>query len=253
MATAPFAGAPARDARVLVAVSPEFDPARPFRLFVFLHGDHSDIEGNVIGERAPHDYRLLRQLARARVSVVLVAPQRHALRRADGSHDRAGSFAAAAGWRAFLAELPRALAGRFGGRPSAYARAPILAGAYSGGHAPLATALAEDVFGRRLKALLLIDAVFAGGGLGPARFAGILAEFLARRPAVTAEVLHGDLAESGAGIAALRDRAAALRAGQLTIRASPVRHGHMPWRGPPTAPTAAFLRRAAGRRPGGRR
>jgi hypothetical protein len=248
MATAPFAASAARDGRVLVAASAAFRPARPFHLVVFLHGDHSDIEGNVVGTAAAHDYRLLRQMAAARAPIVLVAPQRHALRRPDGSHDRAGSFAAGAGWRAFLADLAPRLAGRFGGRTRDYARAPVLACAYSGGHAPLAAALAEDVFGGRLKALLLIDAVFAGGALGPARFAGLVAEFLARHPAATAHVLHSDLAESRAGIAALRARAAPLRAGQLAIRASPAAHGRMPWAGPPTAPIADFVRRAVGRR-----
>lgn len=249
LATAPFAGPPMRDGRVLVAAPSGFDPARRFRLFLFLHGDQSDIAGNVVGETRGEDYRLLGQVARAGGPVLLAAPQRFALKLADGRHDRAGVLRSGAGWRAFLAELSRALARTFGGRSATYARAPIWLGAYSGGHAALAAALGADALGRRLERLLLIDAVFAVPGERAAT-AEILAAYLARHPGVAAEILQGEGIKSRAGRQALE--AALARAGvppaRALVRRSAAPHWRMTWDGPPPAPIAEFLRRGRARR-----
>jgi hypothetical protein len=144
------------DARVLFHASRGFDPARPFRLVLFLHGHGSEIEATV----ARH-LDLPGQLDRAGVNAVLIAPQL-AL---DAQESAPGKFVEPGRAAAFFDEALGVLRAALGGDAAAWRRASIVIVAYSGGYRTAAQLVKHGDLDARIEGLIMLDAFFADAGL----------------------------------------------------------------------------------------
>ena len=144
--------------RVLLAVPANFDARRPATLVIFLHGNRAHLQRDVINRQ-----RVLQQIRTANINGLLVAPQ-FALDAPDSS---AGRFAVRGVFRAFLDEaiggLERLCAlrdGQFRLSPGWLQQASVIIIAYSGGYCPAAAALSVGRANRRIRGVVLLDALY---------------------------------------------------------------------------------------------
>ena len=141
------------DRGVLLAFPKGFDLRKPAVVVVFLHGNNALLARDVVARQQVVD-----QVAASGLNAVLVAPQfAH-----DAQDSSAGNF-----WRddffaRFLKEASVKLAKFYGGSatPGEFARMPVVLVAYSGGYNPAAYALAVGGVGRRIRGLILLDALY---------------------------------------------------------------------------------------------
>ncbi|MBL8664442.1 MAG: hypothetical protein JNM29_16545 [Candidatus Odyssella sp.] len=224
------------DARVLFHASRGFDPAKPFRVVLFLHGHGSEIEATV----ARH-LDLPGQLDRSGANAVLVAPQ---LAR-DAQESAPGKFVEPGRAAAFFAEAEGVLRAVLGGDEAAWRRAPIVVAAYSGGYRTAAQILKHGDLDRRIEGLIMLDAFFADAGL----YAGWLARhrqraFLyalhTRSSVEETTALKTQLIERNIAYAT-RDDGGPLAGIRLIEVETP--HGDVARLGPPAEPMGALLRR----------
>jgi hypothetical protein len=140
------------DNRVLVALPGGFDPGRRAAIVVFFHGNSATLERDVIGRQ-----RVLDQLQASHLNAALLAPQ-FAVDALDSS---AGRFWQRGAFARFMAEGAAALAKLSGSREAQrhFAELPIILVAYSGGYNPAAYALAVGGVGRRIRGVVLLDAL----------------------------------------------------------------------------------------------
>ena len=156
------------DRRVLLAVPAQFDTTRAATLVVFLHGHRARLERDVLRRQ-----QLVRQVSEANINAVLVAPQ-FALDAPDSS---AGRFALRGVFGAFLDEAAHRLARLCAARedalptPDLYQRAAVVIVAYSGGYSPAAAALSVGRANRRIRGVVLLDALYDHEELFAAWFA----------------------------------------------------------------------------------
>jgi len=143
------------DDRVLLHIPPGFDPNRPAVMVVFFHGHGANLARDVRDRQ-----QVPAQITAAGVNAVVVAPQ-FAVDAADSS---AGKFWETNGFKRFLDEAARKLAGLYGDPRSAatFANMPIVLVAYSGGFGPTLSVLARGGVKSRLRGLVLLDALYAG-------------------------------------------------------------------------------------------
>ncbi|HTH36230.1 MAG TPA: alpha/beta hydrolase [Xanthobacteraceae bacterium] len=143
------------DDRVLLHIPQGFDPNRPAVMVVFFHGHGATLARDVRDRQ-----RLPEQISAAGLNAVLVAPQ-FAVDAADSS---AGKFWEAGGFKRFLDEASKKLAGLYGDQRStmAFANMPIVLVAYSGGFGPTLSVLARGGANQRIRGLVLLDALYAG-------------------------------------------------------------------------------------------
>ncbi len=141
------------DKRVLLSIPEGFDPRRPSALVVFLHGNEARLERDVRDRQG-----VVRQLDASGINAVLVAPQ-FAL---DAKDSSAGRFWEPGTFALFLHEAGRRLA-ELNGTPQAafvFDEAPVVIVGYSGGYLPAAAALRYGGAGRRLRGVVLLDALY---------------------------------------------------------------------------------------------
>jgi hypothetical protein len=141
------------DRRVLLSIPKGFDPRRPAALVVFLHGNEARLDRDVLNRQG-----VARQLAESNINAVLVAPQ-FAL---DAKDSSAGRFWEPGVFALFLKEAGRRLAELYG-RPEAafvFDEAPVILVGYSGGYLPAAAALRYGGAGRRIRGVVLLDALY---------------------------------------------------------------------------------------------
>lgn len=224
------------DARVLFHASRGFDPAKPFRLVLFLHGHGSEIEATL----ARH-LDLPGQIDRSGANAVLVAPQL-AL---DAQESAPGKFVEPGRAAAFFAEAEGVLRAMLGGDEAAWRRAPIVIAAYSGGYRTAAQVLKHGDLDRRIEGLVMLDAFFADAGL----YAGWLARHRHRAflyalftrssveetTALKTQLIERDIAY------ATRDDGGPLAGIRLIEVETP--HGEVAQKGPPEEPVGALLKR----------
>jgi hypothetical protein len=224
------------DARVLFHAARGFDPKKPFRLVLFLHGHGSEIEATV----ARH-LDMPGQLDRAGLNAVLVAPQ---LAR-DAQESVPGKFVEPGRAAAFFDEAQTVLRTMLGGEESGWRRAPIVVAAYSGGYRTAAQILKHGDLDTRIEGLIMLDAFFADAGL----YAGWLARhhqraFLhalyTRSSAEETTVLKTRLMERNIAYAT-RDDGGPLAGIRLIEVETP--HGEIAQKGPPADPVGALLKR----------
>ncbi len=224
------------DARVRVHAPRGFEPARPFRLVLFLHGHGSEIAATV----ARH-LDLPGQIDRSGANAVLIAPQL-AL---NAQESVPGKFVEPGRAAAFFAEAEAVLRATLGGDESAWRRAPIVIAAYSGGYRTAAQILKHGDLDARIAGLIMLDAFFADAGL----YAGWLARhqhraflyaLFTRSSVAETTALKTQLIERNIPYA-VRDDGGPL-AGIRLVEVETA-HGEVAREGPPVEPVGALLRR----------
>ena len=138
---------------VLLAIPKGFDPRRPSAMVVFLHGNEARLDRDVRDRQG-----VVRQLADSGMNAVLVAPQ-FAL---DAKDSSAGRFWEPGIFAQFLQEAGRHLADLYG-TPDArvvFDNAPVILVGYSGGYLPAAAVLRYGGAGRRIRGVVLLDALY---------------------------------------------------------------------------------------------
>ncbi len=141
------------DDRVLVHIPAGFDPRRQAVMVVFFHGHGATLERDVRDRQ-----RVAEQITASGANAVLVAPQFAV----DARDSSAGKFWAENGFRGFLDEAAKRLAGLHGDAASeeSFARMPVLLVAYSGGFVPAAWSLRDMGADPRMRGVLLLDALY---------------------------------------------------------------------------------------------
>lgn len=145
------------DRRVLLHIPEGFDIRRPSLMVVFFHGHGANLSADV-------DRRQLlpEQLTMAGTNAVLVAPQL-AVKAADSSIGKLwqpGAFAR------MLGEAARELSKLHGDRRTqrTFATLPVAIVAYSGGYVAAAWSAQNGGLGRRLRGVVLLDALYGETG-----------------------------------------------------------------------------------------
>lgn len=141
------------DPRVLLYIPAGFDPARPGLMLVFLHGNQSTLERDVVVRQ-----QVPRQLAQSGLNAVLVAPQLAV----DALDSTAGKFHQEGHFRSFVEEAAGRLARLHGDRRAAKAieALPVVIVAYSGGYYPAAWVLRQGGLGDRLRGVVVLDGLY---------------------------------------------------------------------------------------------
>ena len=139
------------DRRVLLHLPPGFDARRPGLMIVFLHG-----HGATLGDDVFARQKVPAQLAGA--NAVLVAPQ-FAVRASDSS---SGKFWQPGAFARFVGEAAGQLARLHGDSKTvrSFASMPVVIVAYSGGYAPAAWSVHHGGLGKRLRGVVLFDALY---------------------------------------------------------------------------------------------
>jgi hypothetical protein len=141
------------DRRTLLYIPKGFDVKRPALIIVFFHGNEARLERDVQNRQ-----QVLEQIERSGLNAMLVAPQL-AVYAKDSS---AGNFWKPGFFATYLKEATRRLAALHGGSQArrAFAQAPVVLVAYSGGYVP--AAYAADVGGAeaRIAGMILLDAPY---------------------------------------------------------------------------------------------
>lgn len=141
------------DKRSLLYIPPDFDRRKPAAILVFFHGNQATLSRDVVDRQ-----QVTRQLAASHLNAVLVAPQLaiDALDSSAGAFWRSGHFAR------YLHEAEARLAALEGdgARPADFARLPVILVAYSGGYLPAVWSAAVGGAGKRLKGIILMDALY---------------------------------------------------------------------------------------------
>ena len=142
-----------RDSRVLLYMPAGFDIRKPALMVVFFHGNGALLTRDVIERQ-----QVVEQLARSGANAVLVAPQ-FAIDAADSS---AGRFWQRRGFIEFVGEAGVRLVELYGDKraESQISQMPVVLVAYSGGYLPAAWSLAIGGAGRRLRGVVMLDAMY---------------------------------------------------------------------------------------------
>jgi len=141
------------DQRVLLHIPEGFDVRRPAVIVVFFHGHRATIAADVLTRQ-----RVAEQISLSQANAVLVAPQ-FAVNAADSS---AGSFWEPELFRLFLEETSEQLAllNREPGTTRIFDRMPVIIIGYSGGYSPTAWAIHHSSTNKRLRGVVLLDALY---------------------------------------------------------------------------------------------
>jgi hypothetical protein len=141
------------DRRSLLYLPPGFDVQRPSLIVLYLHGQGSMLERDVIARQA-----VPRQVADSGLNAALVAPQLAV----DAGDSSAGNFWRPGHFANYIDEAAERLM-RLSGSPnagSAFNRAPVVIVAYSGGYVATAYALDRGGAGHRIRGVILMDALY---------------------------------------------------------------------------------------------
>jgi len=141
------------DPRVLLYIPKGFDLRRPSLMVIFFHGHRATIDRDVRDRQ-----RVPAQIAASGLNAVLVAPQ-FAVNAPDSS---AGRFWERGAFGRFLGEAAQEL-GRMHGDPRAvraFTSIPVVIVAYSGGYLPTAWSLVRGGAEKRLRGVVLFDALY---------------------------------------------------------------------------------------------
>jgi len=141
------------DNRVLLHIPKGFDVRKPSVMIVYFHG-----HGATLGRDVLRRQRVPAQISVSGVNAVLVAPQL-AVNAADSS---AGKFWRPGAFGEFIGEAAQALAELHGDPRTVrtFASMPIVIVAYSGGYLPAAWCVSKGGLNRRVRGLVLLDALY---------------------------------------------------------------------------------------------
>lgn len=155
------------DRHVLLSIPKGFDPKKPALIVLYFHGNLAKLARDVRDRQ-----QVPRQVAESGLNAVLVAPQL-ALDALDSS---AGRFWEPGFFARFLDEAAARLAKLYGNESAhaAFANAPVVMVAYSGGYLPAIWSVYAGGANERVRGMILLDALFAESDK--------LAAWLAARP-----------------------------------------------------------------------
>jgi hypothetical protein len=141
------------DRRVLLHIPKGFDARRPCLMFVFFHGHGATLARDVRDRQ-----QLPAQISSSGLNAVLVAPQ-FAL---DAPDSNAGRFWEPGAFGEFLGEAAQHLARLHGDQRTVrtFASMPIVIVAYSGGYLPTAWSLTRGGLMKRVRGVVLFDALY---------------------------------------------------------------------------------------------
>jgi hypothetical protein len=141
------------DPRVLLHIPRGFDIKRPAVMVLYFHGHGATLERDVhLRQELP------RQITESGMNAILVAPQLAV----DAKDSSPGKFWEPGAVKRFLSEAATKLA-RLQGDPQSrqtFANMPVVIVAYSGGFLPAAWTMAGGGFGKRLRGVVLLDALY---------------------------------------------------------------------------------------------
>jgi hypothetical protein len=143
------------DRHALIYFPAGFDLNKPAVILVFFHGNSATLARDVVDRQ-----QVPRQLAESGLNAVLIAPQ-FALDALDSS---AGNFWRPGVFASFLNEAAGKMAkvyGKADDTAAVFARLPVVILAYSGGYNPAAYAIEIGGATKRLRGVLLLDALYA--------------------------------------------------------------------------------------------
>jgi len=141
------------DQRVLLHIPEGFDIRKPGVIVIFFHGHRAKIDRDVLDRQ-----RLANQISGSQANAVLVAPQ-FAVNASDSS---AGSFWEPGLFDQFLNEASEQLAILHGdlGMTRQFDRLSVVIVGYSGGFSPAAWAIHHGNANKRLRGVILLDALY---------------------------------------------------------------------------------------------
>ena len=141
------------DRRSLLYLPTGFNPALPFLIVLYLHGQGATLERDVMARQG-----VPRQIAQSGQNVVLVAPQL-AFDAADSS---AGNFWKPGHFAQYIDEAAERLMRLYGDKRAGpkFNAAPVVLVAYSGGYLSAAYSLERGGAAHRIKGVILMDALY---------------------------------------------------------------------------------------------
>lgn len=155
------------DRHVLLSIPKGFDPKKPVLIVLYFHGNLAKLARDVRDRQ-----QVPRQVAELGLNAVLVAPQLAV----DALDSSAGRFWEPDFFARFLDEAAERLAKLYGNESAhaAFANAPVVMVAYSGGYLPAVWSVYIGGANERVRGMILLDALFAESDK--------LAAWLAARP-----------------------------------------------------------------------
>lgn len=141
------------DNRVLLHIPKGFDVRKPSVMIVYFHGHGATLTRDVLRRQ-----RVPAQITASGVNAVLVAPQLAV----DASDSSAGKFWQPGAFAQFVGEAAQALAELHGDPRTVrdFSSMPVVIVAYSGGYLPAAWSVSQGGLGRRVRGLVLLDALY---------------------------------------------------------------------------------------------
>lgn len=145
------------DQRVLLHIPAKFDVRRPGVIVVFFHGHGAKLERDIRDRQALPD-----QISASVANAILVAPQFAV----DAADSNPGKFVEKGGFARFLNEAATHLAILYGDQRSlrTFTTMPVILVAYSGGYLPTAWAISAGDTQKRVKGVVLLDALYGEVG-----------------------------------------------------------------------------------------
>jgi hypothetical protein len=142
------------DRRVLLSIPKGFDPKKPALIVLYFHGNLAKLTRDVRDRQ-----QVPRQVAESGLNAVLVAPQLAV----DALDSSAGRFWEPGFFARFLDEAAARLAKLYGhaSAQAAFANAPVVIVAYSGGYLPAVWSIHAGGAKARVRGMILLDALFA--------------------------------------------------------------------------------------------
>lgn len=141
------------DRRSLLYLPPGFDPGQPVLIVLYLHGQGSTLERDVVARQG-----VPRQVADSGRNIALVAPQMAV----DAADSSAGNFWRPGHFATYLDEAAERLMRLYGDRRAGRAlnTAQIAIVSYSGGYLSTAFALERGGASHRVKGVILMDSLY---------------------------------------------------------------------------------------------
>ena len=143
------------DSRSLIHIPKGFNLNKPGVIVLFFHGHGATLQRDVLARQ-----RVPMQVSRSGVNAILIAPQ-FAFDARDSS---AGNFWKKGAARDFLQEASQKFAEIVGAKnaKSKFNSMPVLLVGYSGGYMPVVSILARGGIDKRIKGVILLDALYGG-------------------------------------------------------------------------------------------
>ncbi len=174
------------DSRVLLHIPKGFDPKRPAIIILFFHGHGATLARDVRDRQ-----QVAAQVTASGMNAVLVAPQLAV----DARDSSVGKLWEPGGIERFMDEAATQLS-RLHGDPrtrQSFASMPVMIVAYSGGYVAAATCVSNKAFQKKLRGLVLLDALYGDLDKFTSWISKKNAAFFVSSYAGSTRARHGDL------------------------------------------------------------